>query len=129
MLRRKYLMAILCVLLIDMISNISAWSRDFTTGMTVPLNGVPTLVDIGARSCVPCEMMAPILQKIEKRYAKKAFVVYIDAKHFPIEVRRFELKGIPTQIFYDARGKEVYRHLGFMSEAAIVSQFKKMGIE
>lgn len=129
MLNRKCLLTILLVLLINMIVNISAWSRDFTTGMTVPLKGVPTIVNIGARSCVPCEMMEPILQKIERRYAKKALVVYIDARHFPSEARRFELKGIPTQIFYGTKGEEVYRHLGFMSEGAIVAQLKKMGIE
>ena len=41
----------------------------------------------------------------------------------------FGINGIPTQIFSDKKGNEVHRHLGYMSEDAIVAQFKKMGVE
>ncbi len=39
---------------------------------TVPVKGMVTMVDLGATRCIPCKMMAPILQKLEKRYAGKA---------------------------------------------------------
>jgi thioredoxin 1 len=42
---------------------------------------------------------------------------------------RFGISVIPTQIFFDREGKEVYRRVGFMSEEAIVAQLKKMGVE
>ena len=42
---------------------------------------------------------------------------------------RFGIRAIPTQIFYDADGREVSRHVGFMSEAAIVEQLTKMGVK
>jgi thioredoxin 1 len=84
---------------------------------------------VGAASCIPCKMMAPILEKLEKKYDGKAAVIFIDVRYYPDQARRLGIQGIPTQIFYDAKGKEVQRHIGYMSEAAIVAQLKKMGIE
>ncbi|HUU81111.1 MAG TPA: thioredoxin family protein [Acidobacteriota bacterium] len=95
----------------------------------VPVNGMVTMLDLGAKSCIPCKMMAPILQKLEKVFRGKAAIVFIDVWEHNDQVRRFGLHAIPTQIFYDKDGKEVYRHVGFMSEEAIIGQLKKMGVD
>jgi len=94
----------------------------------VPVKGMVTMVDLGADQCVPCKMMAPILQKLKKDYEGKAAIVFIDVWKTPEESRRFNIRAIPTQIFYDATGREVGRHVGFMSEKAIVEQLAKMGV-
>jgi thioredoxin 1 len=86
------------------------------------------MIDLGANECVPCKMMAPIMEKVEKMYKDKAAIVFIDVWKDKAPARRFGIRAIPTQIFFDKEGKEVYRHEGFMSEAAIVSQLKKMGV-
>ncbi len=106
-----------------------ACAKDFSPGMTVPSKGMVTLVDIGAKSCIPCKMMDPILQKLDKQYEGKAAVIFVDVRFHQEEASRFRISGIPTQIFFDKTGREIYRHAGFMSEAAIVEQFKKMGVE
>jgi thioredoxin 1 len=36
---------------------------------------------------------------------------------------------IPTQIFFDARGKEVKRHVGFMDKADLVKELKAAGLK
>ncbi len=95
----------------------------------VPVKGVVTMLDLGANSCVPCKMMAPILQKLEKEYAGKAAIVFIDVWKDPSQSKKFGIRTIPTQIFFDKEGKEVLRHVGFMSERAIVSQLKSMGVQ
>ena len=87
-----------------------------------------TMIDLGADSCVPCKLMAPILKKLEKEYSGRAAIVFIDVWKYKDQARRFGIRAIPTQIFFDKEGKEVYRHLGFMSEKAIVTQLKKMGV-
>jgi len=94
----------------------------------VPVKGMVTMVDLGAASCIPCKMMAPILNKLEKRYQGKAAIVFIDLRYNREAVLQFGIQGIPTQIFFDKVGKEVYRHIGFMSENAIVAQLKSMGV-
>jgi len=95
----------------------------------VPTKGMVTLLDLGAKKCIPCKMMAPILEKMEKVYKGKAAVIFIDVWKHHDQVRRFGIRAIPTQIFFDKDGKEVYRHVGFMGEEAIVRQLKKMGVD
>ena len=95
----------------------------------VPVKDMVTMVDLGAKSCIPCKMMAPIMEKLEKDYKGKAAIIFIDVWKEPDQAKRFGIRAIPTQIFYDKEGKEVYRHEGFMSENAIVTQLKNMGVD
>ena len=97
--------------------------------MPVPSQGLVTLVDVGAKSCIPCKMMAPILVKLEKEYAGKAAVIFFDVREDMAPARRFGIRAIPTQIFFNKDGKEVYRHEGFLSEKEIVARFKDMGVK
>ena len=94
-----------------------------------PVKGMVTMIDLGAKSCVPCKMMAPIMEKLEKDYEGKAAILFIDVWKDPDQAKRYGIRAIPTQIFYDKEGKEKYRHVGFMSEEAIVTQLKKMGVD
>ncbi|HKI47997.1 MAG TPA: thioredoxin family protein [Desulfobacteria bacterium] len=94
----------------------------------VPVKGMVTMVDLGADSCIPCKMMAPIITKLEKTYRGKAAIVFIDVWKDKEPAKRFGIRAIPTQIFFDRSGKEVYRHTGFLSEADIILQLKEMGI-
>jgi thioredoxin 1 len=55
--------------------------------------------------------------------------VFIDVWKDPSQGKKFGIRTIPTQIFYDKEGKEVHRHVGFMSEKEIVSQLKSMGVQ
>lgn len=94
----------------------------------LPVKGMVTMIDLGATSCIPCKMMAPIMEKVEKDYRGKAAIVFIDVWEHKEQARRFGIRAIPTQVFYNEDGKEVYRHVGFMAEKDIVAQLKKMGV-
>ena len=94
----------------------------------IPVKGMVTMVDLGSDICIPCKLMAPIMEKVEKKYRGKAAVILIDVRKNQESAKRFGIRAIPTQIFFDKQGKEVYRHAGFMSEAEIDQVFKKMGV-
>ena len=85
-----------------------------------PIQGMPTMLDLGAKTCIPCRMMAPILKKLEREYRGKADVIFIDVIKNPIKAKKFGIRTIPTQIFFDRNGLEVMRHEGFMNEVSIV---------
>ncbi len=87
-----------------------------------------TMVDVGAKYCMPCKMMVPIMERLEKDYKGKAAIISIDIWKDPDQAKRFGIRVTPTQIFYDKDGKEVFRHEGFMSQEAIMTQLKDMGI-
>ena len=95
----------------------------------VPAKGIVTMVDIGAHKCIPCKLMAPIIESLEKEYKGKAAIVFIDVWENREQGQRFGIHAIPTQIFYDKDGKEVYRHEGFLSENSIVAELEKLGVK
>lgn len=94
----------------------------------VPAPGLVTMVDLGAHKCIPCKMMAPIIDELQKEYAGRAAVVFIDVWEHRDQVERFGIQAIPTQIFYDKQGKEVTRHVGFMDKQSILAIFEKLEV-
>lgn len=95
----------------------------------VPVKDTVTMVDIGAKKCIPCKMMAPIMAELEKEYKDRAAIVFIDVWENPNEGKKFGIQTIPTQIFYDKTGKEVWRHVGFLDKKAIVAMLEKLGVK
>lgn len=94
----------------------------------IPVKDMVTMVDLGAGKCIPCKMMAPILEKLQKEYAGRAAIVFIDVWEDGSQSKRFGIRSIPTQIFFDKNGKEIYRHEGFLAEEGIVAKLKEMGV-
>ena len=67
-----------CVLLLALTAGTplaGAQALDFSK---VPVKGMVTMIDLGAKKCIPCKMMAPIMEKMEKVYQGKAAIVFID---------------------------------------------------
>ena len=101
-------------------------AQDFSM---VPEKGKVTMVDLGAKKCIPCKMMAPIMEKLEKAYEGKADIVFIDVWENRDQAPRFGIRAIPTQIFFNENGEEVWRHEGFLEEKTIVDRLTEMGVE
>ncbi len=104
----------------------NVWADEFKN---LPVKGMVTMIDLGAKKCIPCKMMAPIMEKMERKYENKAAVVFIDVWEHREQAARFRVRAIPTQIFFNAVGEEVYRHVGFLAEKDIVSQLENMGVK
>ncbi len=95
----------------------------------VPIKGMVTMVDIGAKACIPCKMMIPVIESLSEEYEGRAAIVFIDVWKNPDEAEKFGIRAIPTQIFYDRDGREVMRHEGYFPKDAIVNVLTKLGAE
>ena len=95
----------------------------------IPVKDMVTMVDFGASYCAPCKAMAPFLEKLEKEYKGRAAIVVLDVGKAPNICERYDITELPTQVFYNKQGKEVFRHKGFLKEEDIVKQLKKMGVK
>jgi len=89
---------------------------------------LPKLLEFGSNKCIPCKKMAPILQELTKEYESRVVIQIIEVyqEHGLTQANR--IQRIPTQIFFDAKNREVYRHIGFMGKEEIVKIFEKMGV-
>jgi len=73
-------------------------------------------------------MMAPILEELTVEYAGVFDVEFIDVWKQPDQAEKYGVETIPTQIFFDASGKEVFRHVGFFSKEEILAKWKEIGV-
>lgn len=89
---------------------------------------LPRLVDLGAGKCIPCKMMKPILDDLKTNYAHHFITEFIDVWENPDEGKQHGIEMIPTQIFYDAEGKELFRHTGFYGKEDILGKWKELGV-
>ena len=86
-------------------------------------------MDLGAAKCIPCKMMAPILEDLKKGYEGRMDVEFIDVWKSPDSGKDYGVKIIPTQIFYSAEGKELFRHEGFLGKEDILAKWKELGVD
>lgn len=108
----------------------ATWSAEPASGPPeAPVKGMVTMVDIGAKECVPCKMMAPIMEELEKEYKGRAAILFIDVWKYRDQAQKYRIRAIPSQIFYDRDGKEVKRHEGFMDKKSIVAELQKLGVK
>jgi thioredoxin 1 len=89
----------------------------------------PKLMDLGADKCIPCKKMAPILKQMKKDYAGVLDVEFIDVWKDPDAGRKHKIEMIPTQIFFDPQGRELFRHVGFFSREDMLAKWKELGYE
>ncbi|MDD5697584.1 MAG: thioredoxin family protein [Victivallaceae bacterium] len=92
---------------------------------------LPTMIELGAEKCVPCRMMAPIIAELAKEYAGILKVKFIDVwKKKNVELaKEYKINSIPTQLFLDKNGKELWRHAGFISKEDIMKKWKSLGYD
>lgn len=91
--------------------------------------GQPALVDFGAEGCGPCDMMTPILAELETELAGKCTILFVPVREQPILAARYGIRSIPVQVFFDATGREVFRHLGFFPKDKIMEKLAEMGVQ
>lgn len=111
------LFLLLTILATATLSSATEMEKPQTT--TIPVKEMVTLVDLGAKSCIPCKLMAPILEELGKEYKGRAAVIFIDVWENRNKAKEFKVVTIPTQIFYNKQGQEVYRHIGFFDKDSI----------
>jgi thiol-disulfide isomerase/thioredoxin len=87
------------------------------------------MVDLGAGKCIPCKMMKPILDDLKANYADRFTTEFIDVWENLDEGKKYGIEMIPTQIFYDAEGKELFRHTGFYGKEDILAKWKELGVD
>jgi thiol-disulfide isomerase/thioredoxin len=93
------------------------------------VSGRPSLVDFGSAGCRPCDMMAPILETLQEKYIGKLNVLFIHVGQEPILAGRYGIQSIPVQVFFDRKGKEVFRHVGFFPQVEIEKKLQEMGVK
>ena len=89
-----------------------------------------TFVELGSVNCIPCKKMQPVMKAIEEKYGKQVQVIFYDVWKADQKkyARQYGIRLIPTQVFMDKNGQEIFRHEGFFPEEDIDNFLQTRGI-
>ena len=90
---------------------------------------LPRFLDLGADKCVACKAMVPVLEKLKKECKGRLKVEFIDVWKDNKAGQKYKINTIPTQIFFSPEGKELWRHVGFISIEDIYKELKSLGYD
>jgi thioredoxin 1 len=90
---------------------------------------LPRLLALGADQCVPCKMMQPGLAALRDEYADRFVTEFIDVWKNRDAAMQYRIRAIPTQIFFAADGRELFRHEGFYPKEGILARWRELGVE
>ncbi|NJL83389.1 MAG: thioredoxin fold domain-containing protein [Chloroflexaceae bacterium] len=86
---------------------------------------LPKLLDLGAKKCVPCKMMAPILEQVNARLQGRLQVVKIDTDKYPQLASQYQIEALPTLVLFK-NGQPVERIEGVMQAPQLIAQLEKL---
>lgn len=94
----------------------------------ITADGRPVLVELGSTSCASCVAMHRVLDELQSSHGDRLQLVSINILEQPELVRLWKVMAIPTQVFLDGEGRELGRHIGFISADAIRERFAAAGL-
>ena len=75
-------------------------TSDSTFSQDVLKSDKPVLLDFWAEWCVPCKMIAPILDELAAEYKDKVRIAKLNIDENPQTPPKFGIRGIPTLILF-----------------------------
>ncbi len=90
--------------------------------------GVPLIVEFGGEHCIPCMHMQGVLKNLRARLGTRARVSNFWIQPNPEVARRHQIMVMPTQIIFDARGREIFRHMGYFAQPDFEKALKEKGL-
>jgi len=93
---------------------------------TAAAPGKPAIYDFGRGMCYSCIEMGKILDSVKAKYGQQVEIRLIMAEDNQAAFKQYKIMLIPTQVFLDASGKEVFRHIGLFPEKDLLAKLKEL---
>ena len=86
------------------------------------------IVEFGGEHCIPCMQMQPVLQDLQAALGGKAVVHNFWIQQHPDVAERFKIMVMPTQVVFNPKGVEVFRHMGYFPPAEFQQALQEKGL-
>jgi len=90
--------------------------------------GTWLIVEFGGEYCIPCMKMQPVLQDLQVALGKKARVHNFWIQQHPEVARQHRIMAMPTQVIFNPKGEEVFRHMGYFPPEAFHAELTRLGL-
>lgn len=131
----------LALVLAAAVAGLAIWLRASGPDAAVPTGvdvvqatlrkGKPTVVEFGANACAACRDMKPVLAALAKQHRDHIEVLDVDVVRQRNYLAAYRIQALPTQVFFDANGRETGRNLGPIGANEILGrlQVSAMGVK
>lgn len=91
-----------------------------------PPKTLPQILEFDRKLCPVCRESELIIQEVKNRYPGQFVVsrVYIDERE-PM-FRQYRVVIVPTQVFLDPAGQEVFRHEGVFAQEKLLQKLREL---
>ena len=83
-----------------------------------------TVIDFSATWCMPCRMLAPILEEVETELSSKVKFAKINTDENIEMAKKYQVSGLPTLMVFK-NGEPVERLVGLMPKSSIITNIEK----
>jgi thioredoxin 1 len=119
--QKRKLTGLIALMLVSLVVTVKA-----PTATAAPAQ-LPQLIELFSPTCPHCQRMAPVIDKVRAQVQGKAEIVAIDIGKNAAAADKYEVSAIPTLVFLDAAGKEVFRHVGEFPAEDILAKMRELG--
>jgi len=88
-------------------------------------SNIPVIVDFWAEWCMPCHMMAPVVEEVAREYEGKIKVGKLNVDQNRETARKYNIMGIPTLLFFNG-GKVIDKIVGVAPKRVVEDKIKNM---
>jgi len=74
-------------------------------------------------------MMKPIFDELKQEYGDRANIILLEISEYRSIANKYNVRIIPTQIFFDKQGNIFWRHEGFLPKEEIIKKLKELGVD
>ena len=120
---RHYVVGLVCLVLGFLVVG-QPWPAQAQSAKAA--KSLPVLLEFGRGICPICKQMEVVLKQVKESYGDQVEVrlVYID-KDEPV-FQQYKVMLVPTQVFLDASGKEVDRHIGGLTQEEVIKKLREL---
>jgi len=88
------------------------------------LNHEITFLEFGSKGCSACTRMEGVMEEVRGKYPDKVNVVFVNVlkPESQLLMKYYGIAAIPTQVLLNKKGKEYFRHTGFISSEELASR-------
>ena len=90
--------------------------------------GTWVIMEFGGEHCIPCMHMQPVLQDLRDAVGAKAVIRNFWIQEHPDVAQQHKIMLMPTQVVFNPKGEEVFRHMGYFPPAEFQAALQKLGI-
>ncbi|MGQ9689092.1 MAG: thioredoxin family protein [Desulfobaccales bacterium] len=88
--------------------------------------GRPALYEFGANLCYSCKVMEQVMAELRQSHGDQVEFRMVYADKEKELFQHYKIMLIPTQVFLDASGKEVDRHIGALTKEEVLKKLKDL---